>query len=91
MRGVSPGAIIGDMSIIIHTSRDFAKRYRCELSLPGEKVPQPGRLDAWSVHFVRVGRKPAALFMNDACLWSIIIPATGARSAQRTRRRRHDP
>lgn len=65
------------MPIIIHASRDFAKRYRCQLSLPGEKVEQAGRLDAWSAHYVRIGRKPVAMMMNDASLWSIIIPATG--------------
>ena len=65
------------MSTIIHASQAFTKRYRPELSLPGEKVPQLGRLDAWSAHLVRIGRKPVVLFMNDASLWSIIIPATG--------------
>ena len=73
----SPGAMIGDMPTIIHASQAFTKRYRPELSLPGEKVPQLGRLDAWSAHLVRIGRKPVVLFMNDASLWSIIIPATG--------------
>jgi hypothetical protein len=63
--------------IIIHASSAFAKRYRLKLSLPGEKVPQTGRLDAWSAHFLRIGRKPVVLFMNDASLWAIIIPATG--------------
>ena len=65
------------MPIIIHASRDFAKRYQCELSLPGEKVVQAGRLDAWSAHYVRINRKPVVMMMNDATLWSIIIPATG--------------
>lgn len=63
--------------IIIHASHAFAKRYRCPLSLPGEKVAQPGRLDAWSAHFVRIGRKPVVMMMNDASFWSIILPATG--------------
>ncbi|MFV1995940.1 MAG: hypothetical protein ACC661_10940 [Verrucomicrobiales bacterium] len=65
------------MSIIIHASRNFAKRYQCELSLPGEKVAQTGRLDSWSAHFIRIGRKPVVMIMNDATLWSIIVPATG--------------
>jgi len=65
------------MPIIIHASRDFAKRYQCQLSLPGEKVEQAGRLDAWSAHLVRINRKPLVMMMNDASLWSIIIPATG--------------
>ncbi|NLT69535.1 MAG: hypothetical protein GXX91_02420 [Verrucomicrobiaceae bacterium] len=65
------------MPILIHASRDFAKHYRCQLSLPGEKVPQAGRLDSWSAHFVQIGRNPAAVMMNDATLWAILIPATG--------------
>ena len=65
------------MSVIIHASRDFAKRLRCELSLPGEKIVQSGRLDSWSAHFVRIARKPVVLMMNDATLWSVIIPASG--------------
>jgi hypothetical protein len=65
------------MSIIIHASHAFTKRYSCELSLPGEKVLQAGRLDAWSAHLVRVGRKPVVMVMNDASLWSIIVLATG--------------
>jgi hypothetical protein len=68
------------MPTIIHVSRDFAKRYRCELSLPGERVLQAGRLDSWSAHVVRISRKPMALFMNDATLWSMIVPATGVTS-----------
>ena len=65
------------MPLIIHASRDFAKRYKCEMSLPGEKVAQTGRPDSWSAHFIRIGRKPLALMMHDATLWTIIIPATG--------------
>jgi hypothetical protein len=65
------------MPIAIHASREFAKRYRCQLSLAGEKVEQPGRLDAWSAHFVRIGRIPMVVMMNDASLWAILIPATG--------------
>lgn len=65
------------MPIIIHASRDFAKRFRCDLSLAGEKVEQAGRLDAWSGHLTRVNRKPILMMMNDACLWSIILPAAG--------------
>lgn len=65
------------MPLLLHVSRDFAKRYRCQLSLAGEKVVQKGRLDSWSGHFVRVGRVPLVVLMNDATLWSILIPATG--------------
>ena len=65
------------MPIAIHASREFAKRYRCQLSLSGEKVVQAGRLDSWSAHFVRIGRNPLVVMMNDASLWAILIPATG--------------
>ena len=63
--------------MVIYCSREFAKRYSCELSLPGEKLPQKGRLDDWSAHFIRIGRKPIVMMMHDATLWSVVIPATG--------------
>ena len=65
------------MPLIIHASRDFTKRYKCEMSLPEKKVAQTGRPDPWSAHFVRISRKPMVIMMHDATLWSVIISATG--------------
>jgi len=63
--------------MIIHASKDFAKRFKCELSGAGQTVLQAGRLDAWSGHVFRVRRISFTLLMNDATLYSIIIPTTG--------------
>lgn len=66
--------------VIIHASKKFVKRFKCDVSLKGHRVLQPGRLDAWSAHLVRVGRPSLVLLMNDASLYSLIIPAKGLRS-----------
>lgn len=71
------------MPIIIHASRDFTKRYKCELSLPGERVSQVGRLDSWSVHFYRISRSPMVMMMNDATLWTVLVHAKGITTLQR--------
>lgn len=65
------------MPLILHVSDEFAKRYDCPMSLPEGKVSQTRRLDAWSAHHFRLGRKPYVLAMNDASLMPILIPATG--------------
>jgi hypothetical protein len=65
------------MPRILHVSKDFAKRYRCQVSLAGQGVPQTGRLDSWSAHLVRINRSPLVVMMNDASLWTLLIPATG--------------
>ena len=66
--------------MIIHASKDFSKRFKCEVSGEGHTVLQAGRLDAWSGHVVRIGRTSFVLLMNDASLYSIIIPAKGLTS-----------
>lgn len=71
------------MPLFIHVSREFAKRYRCQLSFVGEKVAQAGRLDSWSAHFVRIGRNPLVVMMNDATLWAVLIPATGVTTLEK--------
>ncbi|MDZ4288162.1 MAG: hypothetical protein U0984_09395, partial [Prosthecobacter sp.] len=63
--------------MVIHASNEFKKRFRCKLSLQGQPVVQSGRLDAWSGHFIRLGTTQMALMMNDATLWSLILPAKG--------------
>lgn len=66
--------------MIIHASKDFEKRLKCEISMKGHLVLQPGRLDAWSGHFFKIGRISYVMFMNDAALYAIIIPAKGFQS-----------
>jgi hypothetical protein len=66
--------------VIIHASKDFEKHFKCEVSMKGHVVLQPGRLDAWSGHFFKIGRRSYVMFMNDAALYAIIIPAKGLQS-----------
>ena len=63
--------------MIIHASKAFEKRFKCEVSGEGHVVLQTGRLDAWSGHFFRIGRISYILLMNDATLYALIIPAKG--------------
>lgn len=34
-------------------------------------------MDSWSAHVFKLGRTPVVLFMHDASLWHVIIPAKG--------------
>ena len=45
--------------------------------MPDQRVPQPGRLDAWSAHVIQVGRLPVVLLMNDASLYTLLVNAAG--------------
>jgi len=63
--------------ITLHASRDFVKRFKCQVSLKDQEVAQPGNLYAWSVHVIRAGRSPVVVAMNDASLYTLLIPATG--------------
>lgn len=63
--------------MVIHASKDFEKRFKCDVSMKGQTVLQAGRLDAWSAHCFKIGRKSALLFMNDASLYSVLVPAAG--------------
>ena len=63
--------------MIIHSSKDFVKRYKCRLSTLAGNTPQPGKMTSWSAHFFRVGPTPLVLFMHDASLWPILIEVKG--------------
>ena len=63
--------------MIIHASKAFEKRFKCEVSGEGHVVLQSGRLDSWSGHVVRIGPISYILFMNDATLYALIIPSKG--------------
>ena len=65
--------------MILRASAAFTKRFKCQLSHEGERLPQARRLDAWSCHFVRTGRKPLVVAMNDATLYTLIFPVTGVK------------
>ncbi|MGL4400122.1 MAG: DUF6933 domain-containing protein [Luteolibacter sp.] len=65
--------------MILRVSAAFSKQFKYVLSHPGESVPQERRLDAWSCHFIRVRRKPLVVVMNDATLYTLILPVTGVK------------
>jgi hypothetical protein len=65
--------------MILRVSAAFAKQFKCDLSHEGERLPQERRMDSWSCHFVRVRRKPLVVVMNDATLYTLILPVSGAK------------
>lgn len=66
--------------MILHLSNQLAKRLKCRFSFEGMPVLQAGRLDAWSGHCFRVGRTEHVMMMNDASLYTILLPAKGLTS-----------
>ena len=63
--------------MIIHCSKDFVKRYKVRTSIVDAKIQHSRRIDSWSGHIFKMGSTPFVLFMHDASLWSLIIPAKG--------------
>lgn len=68
--------------MILHLSKQLACRLKCQFSTEGMAVIQAGRLDSWSGHCFRIGRLGYVIMMNDACLFSILIPAKGLTSIE---------
>jgi hypothetical protein len=68
--------------MILHLSKKLADRLKCQFSMEGMSVVQAGRLDAWSGHCFRVDRIEYVIMMNDACLFSILMPAKGLTSVE---------
>jgi hypothetical protein len=66
--------------MILHLSKQLADRLKCSVSLQGMPVIQAGRLDAWSGHCFRIGRVEHVMMMNDASLFTILMPARGLTS-----------
>ena len=66
--------------MILYLSKQLADRLKCSVSLQGMPVVQSGRLDAWSGHCFRIGRVEHVMMMNDACLYTILMPARGLTS-----------
>jgi hypothetical protein len=60
--------------MVIHASKEFTKWFRCKISLKGQPVEQGRLLDHWSADVVQLRSKRLVLFMNDANLWSTIVP-----------------
>lgn len=78
--GLAPaGGIARIGGMILRVSAAFAKQFKCSVSQVGANVPQQRRPDAWSCHFVRVRRRPLVVVMNDATLYTLILPATGVK------------
>ncbi len=66
--------------MILHLSNRLNSRLKCPISLQGMQVIQAGRLDAWSGHCFRIGRIEHIIMMNDASLYTILMPARGLTS-----------
>jgi hypothetical protein len=66
--------------MILHLSNQLAARLKCAVSLKGVSVIQAGRLDAWSGHCFRIGRVEHIIMMNDASLYTLLMPARGLTS-----------
>ena len=66
--------------MILHLSKQLADRLKCPVSLQGMPVLQAGRIDAWSGHCFRIGRVEHIIMMNDASLYTILLPARGLTS-----------
>ena len=66
--------------MILHLSKQLIERLKCSISLQGVPVIQAGRLDAWSGHCFRIGRVEHVMMMNDASLYTILMPARGLTS-----------
>lgn len=64
--------------MILHASAAFTKRFKCDVSHQGLRLPQDhARLDGWSCHFIRLGTTPLVVAMHDATLYTLVIPAKG--------------
>jgi len=63
--------------VLLHVSAAFEKKFRCPVSFADERPVQGGRVDAWSCHFVRVGRREMVVAMHDASLFTLILPTAG--------------
>ena len=68
--------------MILHLSKQLADRLKYHFSMEGMPVIQAGRLDSWSGHCFRIGRIEYVIMMNDACLFSILMPAKGLTSVE---------
>jgi hypothetical protein len=63
--------------MFIFTSRAFSTKFKCGKPTKGLSVLQGVRKDGWSAHLFKIGRAHASILMNDATLFSIIIPTKG--------------
>lgn len=64
-------------AVLLHVSAAFEKKFRCPVSFADERPAQRGGMDAWSCHFVRIGRRQLVMAMHDASLFSLILPTAG--------------
>ncbi len=68
--------------MVIHASQDFIRRFKCPVTKLGGSVQQGRKIDAWSGHVFRERTSPYVIFMHDASLWTLIIPAKGVTKLQ---------
>jgi hypothetical protein len=65
--------------MILRVSAAFAKQFKCSIRQVGGNVPQERCLDSWSCHLIRIRRKPVVVAMNDATLYTLILPVIGVK------------
>ncbi|MEM1083565.1 MAG: hypothetical protein AAGI48_05545 [Verrucomicrobiota bacterium] len=65
--------------MVLFVSAAFEKKFGCPVSHAGECPTQTGRMNAWSCHFVRIGRKSVVVAMHDASLFTLVLPTAGMR------------
>ena len=63
--------------MIIFTSRAFSEKFKSGKATKGVSILQGVTKDGWSAHLFKIGRAHASIFMNDAALFSILIPTKG--------------
>lgn len=70
--------------MVIHASKNFATRLRCQISQPDHRHIQRGRADCWSADILRAyGVGDCALMMNDASLSMVVIPLKGVKTLEK--------
>ena len=66
--------------MILHLSHALAKRLKCKLSFPGDKISQTRRMDSWSADIFSIPRIGSGILaMHDASLWPIVLPLAGCK------------
>lgn len=69
--------------MLLRASAEFVKHFKCKVSHRGKPVKQERRLDSWSAGLVEFRGKHVVLLMNDATLFSKVIPSTAGMTFER--------
>jgi len=67
--------------MVIHASKKFTTRLRCQVSAPTRRHIQRGKIDCWSADILRAyGVGDCALMMNYASLSMVVVPLKGVKT-----------